>query len=70
MDSVNARRAAEMASDYELKELQKGDGTGADKLENWKKLKEEVRHGTFIHSFSRSFQLGPDNDCLRALTLS
>ncbi|KAL1510742.1 hypothetical protein AB1Y20_007029 [Prymnesium parvum] len=40
MAEVEARRAAGSSTDRELKELQKGDGTGADKLESWKKMKE------------------------------
>jgi len=41
MKEVEASRTAAAASDVELKQLQKGDGTGADKLEAWKAMKAE-----------------------------
>ena len=41
-EETEARRRATSASDRELKDLQKGDGSGADKLDMWKKMKEDV----------------------------
>ena len=41
-EETEARRRATSAFDRELKDLQKGDGSGADKLDMWKKMKEEV----------------------------
>ena len=42
LSETEQRRAAASAKDRELKQLQKGDGTGADKLDMWNKLKEAV----------------------------
>lgn len=52
MADVDARRISESNADKELRDLQKGDGSGSDKLSMWKQMKAEVRHRLVVHKLA------------------